>query len=352
MEIQSISGVRTKLVSAVCIAVLLMSGCRVQQDKTATRTLFQMSTVITLQVVGPDAEAVCDALSAAIIDLENTFSMFLEESDISRINAAAGSAAVAIKPETANMLLQATAVAAETGGLFDVTVGAVTALWGVTTEHPRVPAQSEIDAALPLIDASGIAVTESNGSYTAGLAAAGMKIDPGGIAKGYALDLCYAILEKSGTKQAILSIGGNVLVYKNKNGGPYTVGIRYPVKDSEGYFCAVQVEDTIVSTTGGYERFFEQDGVSYHHVFDPRTGYPADSDILSVSVVQRNGLRADCTSTALFVAGLEKTLEQMRAGTVEAIVMDYEGHVYVTKSLYDRLAMDLCDTENYTFIAV
>lgn len=330
-------------------AQLGLSSCQ-RKPETATRVTHQMNTTITLQITGNDAERVCDDVVKALHDFEQVASMHLADSDVAHINDSAGMQPVAVDERVYYVIEQAVACSEQTGGLFDVTIGALTDLWSITSDNPVVPDAEAIEAARRLVGYQSIALNAA--THEVMLQEKGQKLDLGGIAKGYALDICREIMDQNDVMEAIVSIGGNVMVYKDKAGEPFVVGIRYPEKDNMSYFCALRLTDTIMSTTGGYERFFEQDGTIYHHVIDPRTGYPANSGLVSVSIIHKNGLLADCLSTALYVGGTDYALARMRNGDVEAVVIDDQGNVYISESLREKVVDDLNDTSMYQFIYV
>jgi Membrane-associated lipoprotein involved in thiamine biosynthesis len=329
------------------------SGAKKDETEIVERTIFAMDTVITLSVSGAQANEACDEIAAMLAEFEAIASMHMEGSDVARVNANAGIAPVEISEDVYYNLARAVQASEQTGGLFDITIGAITDIWGVGSDNPRVPSQSEIDEKLALVDYTAIELSLKDGVHTAMLRERGQKIDLGGIAKGYSIDLMKDIFDSHDITRAIISVGGNVMAYKDKEGQPFVVSIRHPEKEQAGtYVCLIGLADAIISTTGGYERFFEQDGVAYHHVMDPRTGYPASSGLLSVSVVDTNGLRADYMSTALFVGGLDYCLTLMQADEVEAIVIDENNNVYINSSLRDSIDEQYNDSETYNFIFV
>lgn len=316
------------------------------------RTVYAMSTAVTFQITGAEAELACDEMEMALKDFEQAASAFIAGSEVAQINLSAGQGPVEVGGQVYNVILRGMEAARASEGLFDITIGALTSLWDIMSPNPRVPQPDEITAAMALIDYRDIVLQAEGGRYTVGLKREGQRLDLGGIAKGYALDIFRGILDRHHIGQGLISIGGNVMVYKDKGGSPYTVGIRYPYPGGEsGWFCALKMTDTVISTTGGYERFFVQDGVTYHHVIDPRTGYPVRNDLLSVSVIHPDGLTADYLSTTLFVGGLEYALAWMKAGG-QAVVVDGGHHVYISESLRAGVVQDACDTENYIFYYV
>lgn len=343
----------TAALTLICLTAVPLAGCDAKSvdppSTTAERTVEAMSTWITFQITGPQAESVCDEMETALYDFEHAASAYIPESEIARINQAAGQDAVEVTAQVYHIISRGIEAARNSDGLFDISIGPLTALWNVQSPEPRVPLSDDIAAALALVDYRDIVLSDvAGGRYMVALKQAGQRLDLGGIAKGYALDILREIMDRRGVERGLISIGGNVLVYKDKRGEPYTVGIRCPSPASSSYFCALKLADTIISTSGGYERFFVQEGVIYHHLFDLRTGYPVQNELLSVSVIHSDGLTADYLSTTLFVEGLEATLAWMQAGG-QAVVVDKNNQVYISESLRSSVVQELCDTGNYTF---
>ena len=177
---------------------------------------------------------------------------------------------------------------------------------------------------------------------TAAFGIPGMEIDLGGIAKGYTSSRVIEIFREHGIKHGLVSLGGNVQTLGSKKGGkPWRVAIQDPESEME-YLGVLEIEDKCVITSGGYERFFEQDGVRYHHIIDPRTGYPADSGLLSATIVSEDGTLADGLSTSLFIMGKEEAEKYWRAhpGTFDYILEDKDGVLYVTEGAAELLTTD------------
>lgn len=290
-----------------------------------TSTTFAMSTIVTQTAWGDGAERALKEVNEAFVAYEERLSLFGGEGDIARLNRDAGQW-VDISPKTAALLQKSIALSESSEGTFAVTIAPLTRAWGITTDTPRIPPQSEIDELLPLVDDGALLLEEGR----AMLPREGMGVDLGGIAKGAACSLAEEIYEKNGVESALLDIGGNVYARGTKPGGdPWVVGFRDP---AGGYIASLPLEDEVIAVSGGYERYFEEDGKRYIHILDPRTGYPAESDIVSVGVIDGDGAVADFYSTTLFIEGLEAALNYMRDGGT-AIVLDEEGNLYVSRVL-------------------
>lgn len=271
---------------------------------------FGMNTPITGKAAGWNAQAALDDALAEIVRLEALLSRFRPGSDIHRINQSAGRGPVDISPETMTLLLRAGQIGNLTNGNFNILVGPLIELWDY--KHAvSAPAQASIEAVLPLLNRGDLVLDSTRGR--AGLRKKGQQVDLGGIAKGYAGDCCLRILRNRGIGSAFINIGGNVAALGCKpDGMPWSVGIRHPLNPAE-VLGAVAVSDCSVVTSGDYERCFQdRNGKRYHHILDPRSGYPTVSGLTSATVVAGDGLVADALSTALFVAGLD------RSGTMQA----------------------------------
>ena len=329
------------LAGASALAVLLGAGILRQRAAACYSTSsFAMSTVITQQVYGPHGEEAAGQVTQALAQFEDRLSVFEGESEISRINAAAGKEPVAVSEETFALIRRSLDLSAQSEGAFQITIAPLTQLWGITTDHPRVPTQQEIDAVLPLVDDASVVLDEAAG--TVFLPQEGQAIDLGGIAKGNACTLAAEIYEEQGVRSAILNIGGNVYVKgRSPEGDRFRIGFRTPERGSQSYIASVALEDQVMAVSGGYERYFETaDGTRYHHILSPETGYPAQSDILSVGVVSSDGTQADFLSTTLFVWGDARTREFMEEHPeIGVIFLNESGELVVSKMLEESFRL-------------
>jgi len=178
-------------------------------------------------------------------------------------------------------------------------------IWGIGGENPRVPSQAEIDDALALINWRNVELNSERSSVF--LKQAGMSLDLGAIAKGYAADEAAAIIRRAGLKRAIIDLGGNILTYGEKRDKtPWKVGLQTPLEDRGAYFGIISGPEQSTVTSGVYEKFFEVDGKRFHHIFSPFDGYPAKNSLLAVTIIAKFSIDADALSTAVFVLGYEK----------------------------------------------
>jgi len=271
-----------------------------------TRVEFVLDTVCSVTLFDGAKDSIYRDIFGRLREIENHMSPYIEGSDISRVNAAAGKAPVQVHDDTFKVIERAVYFAGLSNGAFDPTVGPLVSLWGITGDHPRVPSRAEIDAVLRLINWRDIELNKEQRSVF--LKRPGMALDLGAIAKGYAADEVQAIIEKAGLKRAIIDLGGNVSTYGEKTDkSPWKVGVQDPLKERNDYIGIVQGPAQTVVTSGVYERFFiGPDGVRYHHIFNPSTGYPTNNGFLSVSIITGCSMDADALSTAVFVLGYEK----------------------------------------------
>ena len=281
-------------VPVLFLGLLLLSGCASDE---ASCDFFAMDTVMHLSASGERAEEALADAEAEIERLDHLFSISVSDSDIARLNRT-GSAVVSA--ETRQLMECSLELSRITDGAFDITLYPVSELWGFYSDSQQVPEKTELTAALQHVGIEHCHMERDSVTLDAGT-----KLDLGAIAKGYASARAAEVLQEAGVTSANLSLGGNIHVIGTKPGGSdWTVAIADP-KDTNRYAGTLKVRDTAVVTSGGYQRFFEEDGTVYHHILDPETGYPADSGLLSVTIVSEDDTLADALSTALFVMGEE-----------------------------------------------
>ncbi|MEG1872434.1 MAG: FAD:protein FMN transferase [Ruthenibacterium sp.] len=332
-----LTAIAVVLTAALLLALLWRTNTE-KQNTRAESTTYIMSTVMEQKAYGAAAEKAMAAVEQALRNFENELSLFISESDIAAINAAAGMQPVTVKPQTLALLTQAKELSLQkSDGAFALTIAPLTLAWGVTTDTPRVLSQSECDALLPLVDDSAIMLDAAAGTVM--LQKAGQAVDLGGIAKGTACNVARDIYKKYKVDSALLSIGGNIYAHGAKpDGSLYRIGFRDPKKSATASIASITLKDEVFAVSGGYERFFEQDGVRYHHILDPKTGAPAHSDIVSVGVIDADGTVADFYSTTLFVWGKARALEYLKNGG-KGMLLDEENNLYVSQSLKETFEL-------------
>ena len=323
---------RTTALFAALLFVFAAMSCAHQNELSsqATREVFAMDTYMNIACCGKNAEEAADAAVSEIKRIDALLSITSESGSIHRLNET-GNAKVG--EETAKIIERALDIHNKTGGAFDITVLPLMELWGFTSGNYRVPEAGEIASALERIGSEKL--TLSGDEVSLGGASG---IDLGGIAKGYTSDRLIELFKENGLTSACVSLGGNVQCLGAKtDGSAWRCGIVHPFKkDSGEYLGIVSVIDKAVITSGSYERNFTgENGVRYHHIIDPKTGYPAETGLASVTIVAESGILADALSTACYIMGLEGASAYWRSSSesFDMILMTNDGRVYITDGI-------------------
>jgi thiamine biosynthesis lipoprotein len=320
-----------------------LSGCvgapTGQESAVVTRAQMQMGTVVKITAVARSesvAQAAATAGFAEIRRLEELLSTWIPTSELSQVNASASVKPVHVSPETMTVVQRAIQVAEMTDGGFNIAIGPAVDAWSVM-EGQRIPTESELDALRPLVDLMSVHVDVRE--QTIYLGKAGMRIDVGGIGKGYAADQAVDALRRAGAVAGVVALSGDIKTFGRLPGGKmFPVGIQHPRKDGS-VLAWIDLQDEAISTAGDYERFFEREGVRYHHILDPRTLQPARS-CQSVTVIAREGVWADGLDTGIFVMGPERGMELVeQLPDVEAIIVDAKGRLLVSSGLKQRIRL-------------
>jgi thiamine biosynthesis lipoprotein len=291
------------LLFTVCVLSVTLSGASCARE--ASRSQFALGTLCQITLFEQGQDKVYNDAFARIREIESLMSVNVPSSDVSRINAAAGIEPVQVHEDVFAVIVRALHYAKLSGGAFDPAVGPLVSLWGIGGSSPRVPSQAEIDRTLPLVDWRFIELDEKTRRVF--LARRGMSLDLGAIAKGYAADEAAAVIKNAGIERAIINLGGNVVTCgKRTDGRPWRVGVQTPDAERDKYIGILQVTEKSVVTSGVYERFFEEEGRRYHHIFYPSGGYPAGGGLLSVTIIAPRSIDADALATAVFVMGYER----------------------------------------------
>jgi thiamine biosynthesis lipoprotein len=317
-----------KLLFLLCFLVFA-TGCVPSQEAEAYQSeFFAMDTVIYFTLYGDGAKEAALSAEREVYRLEGLFSAQRADSEIALANANGNAE---LSAESTAVLGCALDLYEQTKGAFDVSVYPLMMEWGFFSKDYAVLSQERIASLLPLVGSDGITL-EAN---TLALSRPGTGIDLGAIGKGYASDRAAAVLREAGIVSGILSLGGNVCALGSKpDGAPWSVAIADPFAPQD-VIGSLLLEDGFVVTSGGYQRYFTAGGVNYHHILDPRTGYPAKSGLASVTIVCGSGMLADGLSTSLFVMGEAEALRFWRGGAYdfEAVLVRDDGSVIVTSGL-------------------
>ena len=333
------------LCSVFCVLILL-SGCS-KEDKVYKESRMVMDTLCTITVVSPSEEKAREAINAGfarIKKIEQLLNFFSPESELTAINRASGSSPVKVNKETLEIIKKAVEIADYTNGAFDPTIGPVIKLWRFSrqTPGPSIPSIDEIKNALRFVDYKKIKINISASEVF--LEKKGMKLDLGGILKGYAADMAIEAIKAKGIKAALVAIAGDIKGFGLKpDMKPWKVGIQSPrLADNKSemkgkdIFASLYLKDKAISTSGDYQRFFIKQGRRYHHILDPRVGYSV-SDVISVSVIAPHGFMADGLSTGIFVLGAEKGIKLLESMGLSGVIVDSNNEIFITKDLKGKI---------------
>jgi len=311
-------------------------------DHIIERSRTAMGTYIHITIWGNDDEKAVAAIDEAFGEFERIdklMTTWTDTSEVSRINLAAGSGkAVEVSPELISVLERASEDSKMSNGAFDITVGSFSGVWKFDEDNDgSVPAPELVAARKKLVNWKDLVLDPAK--HTARLKKKGQKITLGGIAKGYSVDKAVAILRAHGFVDFIVQAGGDMYCAGRRGDRRWRVGIRDPRGPRDSYFALAEVEDRTFSTSGDYERFVIKDGKRYHHIIDPATGYPA-SGVRSVTIMAKDGITAEGLSKIVFIWGAERGMKLIESlPDVDAVVVDAQNHVTVSKGLKDKLTI-------------
>ncbi len=333
MKKNSLNSFKLLLLSS---ALLFFWGCK--KEAMPPQSQLHLGTVCTINLFDQGSTELYGQMFQKLKGIEQAFSVNLPDSAVSQINQSAGIAPVVVPQEVIYVLQEALRIAERTSGAFDPTIGPLVDLWDIGGDNSQVPSQQAIDHARSLVDWRLVEIDSQRG--TVYLPKQGMALDLGGIAKGYAADELVAIAQEAGIQQALFDLGGNIYAFGTKaDGTPWRVGVKDPAQPGGSPALALAVQDRSVVTSGMYERFFEQEGIRYHHILNPATGYPVWNDIQSVTIVSKSSLLADALSTSVFVLGREKGLALLESEDAEGIIIGEDNLVYPTSGIADQLSV-------------
>lgn len=341
---------RYRRICALTVAIFLLGavlhGCTGTAGfREYRKDIFALNTWVNIRIyAGKNGPDILDKAIKRIEEIENRMSVTIQDSDVSRINSNAGKQAVKVHDDTFAVIKKALEYAQISNGAFDITIYPIVKLWGITSEHPRVPADTEIQDKLKLVDYRNVVLDEEK--KTVYLKEAGMGIDLGAIAKGYAADEVVRILKEEGVAHALINMGGNVIAMGGKpDGQPWKIGVQDPRSEgAQRHIAIIEVTDGSVVSSGDYERYmvdvYKKTGKRYHHIFDPSTGYPANSGLMATTVVASNSIDADALSTTVFIMGAEKGLEMVEGlEGVDAMAITFDKKIYASKGLKEKLVV-------------
>ncbi|MBP7735345.1 MAG: FAD:protein FMN transferase [Spirochaetes bacterium] len=320
---------------ALPILLLILLSCQKPVNH-VTRPLMGTSVNLTMVCDTELAGAAAGAAFGEIERIEKLLSPVRPESDLYRLNHGGSAGPVTVTGETRDLIKRSVDLSAETGGCFDITFAALEGLWNYKDKNFTPPSPGAVAILLPLVGSKNIILNPDGKSIS--FARPGVKIGLGAIAKGYAVMKGVEALKGKGVKAGIVDAGGDLQVFGKKFFGSWVTGLRHPRKDA--ILLTIDLEDMdAIATSGDYERFVMRNGVRYHHIIDPRSGYPTKT-FTSVSVISKSAALSDAYATAIFVMGLEKAREFLKQhGEIDVILADDKVNLYISKRLKERITV-------------
>ena len=340
---------RKKLISiflgALLIISLIYSISINRNEESISNTYYNLGTIneVTLYDVNKKTgEKILEECGSILMDIDNKMSNTIKSSDVSKINKNAGKAYTKVSKDTYYVIKESIEFSNISNDTFDISVGPLIDLWSIGTDNAKVPNKEEIENVLPLVDYSKILLNDENISVK--LSEENMKIDLGGIAKGYAADKIYDYLKSQNIKSAIINLGGNILTLGSKNNDqPFSIGIQDPTMPRGNSIGNIKVTNKSVVTSGIYERYIEKDNKIYHHMLNPHTGYPFENNLNSVTIVSDESIICDALSTTTFGLGLDNGMKLIESlDNVDAIFITKDKKIYLSSNLKDKF--NLTDT--------
>ena len=312
-------------------------GCSKNNKVTSplTRTETLMGTVVKVTIYDSNDPKILDKAFDRVREIEKSVSINDSGTILDEVNAYSGLSPVVVDEDTFNIVEKGIKYSDLSNGLFDITIGPLVKLWSIGLPEARVPSQEEIQEVLGYINYKDIELNESDNSIF--LKKPNMIIDLGGIAKGYTADEVSKVLTENNVDSAIIDLGGNVYTHGTKiNGDNWNVGIQNPDSSRGDILGSIKVNNKSIVTSGTYERFIEKDGVKYHHILDPKTGYPYSNNISGISIISDKSIDGDALSTSVFAMGVEKGLEFVESQPdIDAIFITNDKKIYLSSGMKD-----------------
>jgi thiamine biosynthesis lipoprotein len=316
------------------LLVVLVAGCT--RTRTVQKSESIMGTEVTITVTAKSSEqgeAAIDAGMAELRRLDAMMSLYKDESEITKVNLAAGKGPVKVSREMIEVVEKAAEISKLSAGVFDITIGPLVVLWQMRLKEGKVPTEHEIARVRPLVNFRNIIVNRK--ASTIYLKKTGMIMDFGGM-KGYTADRVADLLRKRGIKNAIIAVAGDIWVLGHrKEGKSWRIGVQHP-RDKDKTLAVLDLSDKYISTSGDYERFVIREKKRYHHIIDPRSGKPARG-VISVTLIGDRGAVIDPLTKVLFILGPREGLRLVKKLGAEAIIVDEQGKAYMTSGIKNLL---------------
>jgi thiamine biosynthesis lipoprotein len=318
----------------VLALIVLASGCT--KSKTVQKTQSIMGTDVTITVVAQSSEEGEAAIEAGMRELRRLdamMSLYKNDSEITKVNLAAGKNPVQVSPEMVEVVERAVEVSRLSGGIFDVTIGPLVVLWQMRLKEGKVPTDQEIARTRSLVNYRNIVIDKK--ASTIFLKKPGMIMDLGGM-KGYTADRAAAMIKKSGIDNAIIAVAGDIWVLGHREDGtPWRIGVQHP-REQDKTLTVLDIKDKYISTSGDYERFVIKENKRYHHIIDPRTGKPSKG-VISATLIGDKGALIDPLTKVPFIIGPAEGIKIVKKLGAEAIIVDDQGKVFMTDGIKNLL---------------
>ena len=336
-----------KIICALTTCILtvsICSSCASEKNKYYEKSNIVMDTAVTLSASGENSKEAVEESFKKLEELNEMASTNIETSDVYKINSSSGKSYVKVHPEILKMIKTSIKYSKLSNGALDITLGPIIDLWGIGTDNERLPSDEEIKDKLTLVGYDKISINENDNSVM--LQKEGMSIDLGGIAKGFAADEVLKIYKKYNVENGLINLGATSIyaVGKNKDNNDWSVGIKHPRSENPNeYMGIIKLSNSSLSTSGDYERCFIKDNRRYHHIIDPKTGYPVDNGVMSDTIVidgenSDSGMLSDLLTTTVFTLGAEKgvkLIDSLQGVSCEITTSDYK--VYTSVGFKDRI---------------
>ena len=319
-----------RLLLLAMTAVVLVTGCT--RPRTVQKTESIMGTEVTVTVVAGSEQEGAAAIDAAMDEIrrfDRMMSLYKDDSEITKVNLAAGKHPVKVSPEMIDVVEAAFEISRLSGGVFDVTIGPLVVLWQMRLKEGKVPSADELRKIRPLVNYRNIATDRK--ASTIFLKKPGMIMDFGGM-KGYIADRAAEVIKKRGISNAIIAVAGDIWVLGHReDGSPWRIGVQHP-REREKTLVTLKLSDQYVSTSGDYERFVIREKKRYHHIIDPRTGMPSRG-VISATLIGKKGALIDPLTKVPFILGPEEGMKIVKKLGAEAIIVDEDGRVFMTDGI-------------------
>lgn len=325
------------------LSILASCSKNTDQADPLSRTELLMGTVVTVSLYDSNNEEILNKVFDKVKELESILSINENGTLVDNINDKAGISPVKVDDYTYTVVKKGIEYSKLSNGLFDISVGPIVKLWSIGLPEAKVPTQEEINEKLPLIGYSDIELNDAD--ETIFLKREGMMIDLGGIAKGYTADVISELLTEEGVESAIINLGGNIFAHgKKPNGSDWRIGIQDPFTERGGIIGTITTNNKSVVTSGIYERYIEKDGIKYHHILSPKTGYPYENEISGITIVSDKSIDGDALSTSVFAMGVEEGMKFVNTiDGIDAIFITKDNKVYITDGLRDIFTLSNSD---------